>query len=347
MRALHTWYDSFGVCSTYAKPKTHLGGNPNRSLWKPMSMHRLHQDHCSCRRRRKELETITLMRSEIDVLTPKTIDEALRLRRQHLDDVKILAGGSDLIVQLRDGVVKTSKLLDISSLEELRFIREDQDRIQIGSLTTYNEIINSPIIRKHAWILAESAKQIGATQLQNTATIGGNLGNASPAGDSIPPLYALDATIITRSVAGRREIPIDQFYLGYRKIALLSDELIEQLYFKPLQPNDAAAYLKLGLRGANAISLVDVAVALRERNVNSFSKARVALGAVAPTVRRALKCEKILQARPLDREIFREAAALAAQDAAPIDDIRASAEYRRSVVSSLVYQALCIAVLGK
>jgi CO/xanthine dehydrogenase FAD-binding subunit len=286
------------------------------------------------------------MRSEIDVLTPKTIDEALELRREH-QDAKIIAGGSDLIVQLRDGAIKTSQLLDISSLKELRFIREDQDKIQIGSLTTYNEIINSPIIRKHAWILAESARQIGATQLQNTATIGGNLGNASPAADSIPPLYALDTTIITRSVAGRREIPIDQFYLGYRKIALLSDELIEQLYFKPLRVNDAGAYLKLGLRGANAISLVDVAVALRERNVTSFSKARVALGAVAPTVRYALKCEKILQARPLDREIFREAGAVAAQDATPIDDIRASAEYRRNIVSSLVYQALCIAVLGE
>ncbi len=346
MRTLHTWNDSFSVRTTYAKPKTNLRGNTNGALWKPMSMHRLHQDHCRCRRRRKELETITLMRSEIDVLTPKTIDEALELRKQH-QDAKIIAGGSDLIVQLRDGAVRTSQLLNISSLKELRFIREDQDRIQIGSLTTYNEIINSTIIRKHAWILAESARQIGATQLQNTATIGGNLGNASPAADSIPPLYSLDTTIITRSVAGRREIPIDQFYLGYRKIALLSDELIEQLYFKPLRPDDAGAYLKLGLRGANAISLVDVAVALRERNVNSFSKARVALGAVAPTVKRALKCEKILQARPLDREIFREAAALAAQDATPIDDIRASAEYRRNVVSSLVYQALCIAVLGE
>jgi len=288
-----------------------------------------------------------LKRSEIDVLTPKTIDEALELRRRYSYDAKIIAGGSDLIVQLRDGVVKTTKLLDISSLKPLRFIREDPDAIQIGALTTYNEIINSPILRKHAWILIESARQIGATQLQNTATIGGNLGNASPAADTIPPLYALDTTIVTRSVTGRREIPVDQFYLGYRKIALLSDELIERICFKPLRPDDRAAYLKLGLRGANAISLVDVAVVLRERNVNSFSKARVALGAVAPTVIRSLECEKMLQARPLDREVFHKAAALAAQDAAPIDDIRASAEYRRHIVSSLVYQALCIAVLGE
>jgi len=284
------------------------------------------------------------MRSEIDVLRANTINEALELRKQH-QDAKIIAGGSDLIVQLRDGAVTARQLLDISSVKELRFIREDHGRILIGSLTTYSEIINSPIIRKHAWILAESARQIGATQLQNTATIGGNLGNASPAADSIPPLFSLDATIVTRNVAGRREIPINQFYLGYRKIGLLPDELIEQLYFEPLRADDAGAYLKLGLRGANAISLVDVAVVLRERNVNSFSKARVALGAVAPTVRRSLKCEKILQARPLDREIFHEAAAVAAQDATPIDDIRASAEYRRNVVSSLVYQALCTAVL--
>jgi CO/xanthine dehydrogenase FAD-binding subunit len=286
------------------------------------------------------------MRSEIDVLTPQTLDEALELRRKH-QDAKIIAGGSDLIVQLRDGIVRANQLLNISSLKELRFIKTDQDRIQIGSLTTYSELINSPVIRKHAWPLAQAARQIGATQLQNTATIGGNLGNASPAADSIPPLYALNTTIITRNATNRREIPIDQFYLGYRKTALLPDELIEQLYFRPLQPDDASAYLKLGLRGANAISIVDVAVALRERNIDSFSTARVALGAVAPTVKRALNSEKILQARPLDREIFRKASILAAQDATPIDDIRASAEYRRNAVSSLVYQALCIAVFGE
>ena len=287
-----------------------------------------------------------MIRSEIDVLTPQTLAEALELRRQH-QDAKIIAGGSDLIVQLRDGIVRANQLLNISSLKELRFIRTDRDRIQIGSLTTYSELINSQVIRKHAWPLAQAARQIGATQLQNTATIGGNLGNASPAGDSIPPLYALDTTIITRSVMGRREIPIDQFYLGYRKTALLPDELIEQLYFRPLQPDDASAYLKLGLRGANAISIVDVAVALRQRNISSFSNARVALGAVAPTVKRALNSEKILQARPLDREVFRKAAILAAEDANPIDDIRASAEYRLNAVSSLVYQALCIAVFGE
>ena len=287
-----------------------------------------------------------MIRSEIDVLTPQTLDEALELRRQH-QDAKIIAGGSDLIVQLRDGIVRANQLLNISSLKELRFIRTDRDRIQIGSLTTYSELINSQVIRKHAWPLAQAARQIGATQLQNTATIGGNLGNASPAGDSIPPLYALDTTIITHSVMGRREIPIDQFYLGYRKTALLPDELIEQLYFRPLQPDDASAYLKLGLRGANAISIVDVAVALRQRNISSFSNARVALGAVAPTVKRALNSEKILQARPLDREVFRKAAILAAEDANPIDDIRASAEYRLNAVSSLVYQALCIAVFGE
>ena len=286
------------------------------------------------------------MRSEIDVLTPKTLDEALKLRRQY-HDAKIIAGGSDLIVQLRDGAAMANRLLDISSLRELRFIRKDQDKIQIGSLTTYSDLINSPAIRKHAWPLVQAARQIGATQLQNTATIGGNLGNASPAADSIPPLYALDTTIITRSAVGRRETPIDQFYLGYRKTALQPDELIEQLYFRPLQTDDASAYLKLGLRGANAISIVDVAVALRERNINSFSNARVALGAVAPIVKRALNSEKILQASPLDREVFRKAAILAAEDASPIDDIRASAEYRRNAVSSLVYQALCIAVFGE
>ncbi len=283
------------------------------------------------------------MRSEIDVLTPKTLPEALELLEDNKDKVRIIAGGSDIIVQLRDGIIKTSTLLNLSSIRELSFIREVEGKISIGSLTTYSEIINSPIIQKHAWILAQAAKQIGAAQLQNTATIGGNLGNASPAADSLPPLYALDATVTVRSVAGRRMMPIEQFYIGYRKTALQSNELIERVDIKSLSSDDAAAYLKLGLRNANAISIADVAVVLLERTGNAYSTARVALGAVAPTVIRAPTCEAALQGKPVGYDEFRAAANLASQEVSPIDDIRGSAQYRRNVVSSLVFEALCMA----
>jgi len=286
------------------------------------------------------------MRSEIDVLSPRTLEEALTLLQQHQNDIRIIAGGSDIIIQLRDGVVKTEKLLNILAVKDLRFIKEKEGRIHIGALSTYTEIIKSQHVKRHGWILLEAAKQIGAIQLQNSATIGGNLGNASPAADSLPPLYALEATIVTRNQSDRREIPIERFFTGYRKTALKSDELIEEIYFDGLTRNDAGAYLKLGLRKANAISIVDVAVILRGKHRGSYSDVRVALGAVAPTIVRAHSCEQALIGKRLTEKSLQEAAQLASQDASPITDIRGSAEYRRKVLSSLVYQALHKAVLG-
>ena len=289
-----------------------------------------------------------MMRSEIDVITPQTLEEALNILHQAQPELKIVAGGSDVIVQLRDGVLKVKKLLNILSLKELRFIREQGGLIHIGSLTTYSDITNSKLAREHAWVLVDASKQIGAVQLQNTATLGGNLGNASPAGDSLPPLYALEAVVVTKSKAGRRETPIEQFFVSYRKIALRPDELIEEVRFKPLNSKDRGAYVKLGLREANAISIVDVAVVLRERSLDgSFAEARVALGAVAPVIMRARKSEKALEHTPLKEKELWEAATLAAEDAAPIDDIRGSAGYRKSVVVSSVYQALYEAVYGR
>lgn len=288
-----------------------------------------------------------MMRSEIDVLTPETLEEALSLLQQRQDGLRIVAGGSDVIVQLRDGVIKPEKLLNILSLKELRFIRKDGDKIHVGSLATYSDIVNSQLTRKFAWILVGAAKQIGAIQLQNTATIGGNLGNASPAGDSLPPLYALDAVVVTRSKIGRREIPIEQFFTSYRKTALRPEELIEEVHFRAMDANTRGAYVKLGLREANAISIVDVAVLLRGREPNElFDEARVALGAVAPVIVRARECEKALTHRPLNKEMMWQAALLAAKDTAPIDDIRGSAEYRRNVVVSSAYEALYKAVYG-
>jgi CO/xanthine dehydrogenase FAD-binding subunit len=287
-----------------------------------------------------------LTRSEIDVLTPQTLDEALESLHNDGIKLKIIAGGSDVVVQLRDGVIKTDKLLNILSLKELRYIKRNNNRIHVGALTTYSDITHDEILNSHGWVLVEAAKLIGAVQLQNTATIGGNLGNASPAADSLPPLYALDAVVITRSKSGRREIPIENFFVSYRKTALKPDELIEEVYFDALNSDDRGAYLKLGLREANAISIVDVATVLRDRKPhNSFRKVRIALGAVAPTVRRAHRCEEELTNKALTTENIEKASNLVSEDAAPIDDIRGSANYRRAAVVSLVFQALHKAAL--
>ena len=290
---------------------------------------------------------VIVARSEIDVLTPRTLDEALHILQGTENGLKIVAGASDVIVQLRDGVIKPNRLLNILPLKELRFIRLTTGKVHIGALSTYSDIVHNEITRRHGRILIDAARQIGAVQLQNTATIGGNLGNASPAGDSLPPLYALDAVVVTRSEAGRREIPIDEFSVGYRKTVLQQNELIEEVYFDALSSNDRGAYVKLGLREANAISIVDVAVVLRERGPeSSYKKICVALGAVAPTVRRARRLEQELANKPLTTEAIEKASYLAAHDAAPIDDIRGSAEYRKDALVSLVFEALNTAALG-
>jgi CO/xanthine dehydrogenase FAD-binding subunit len=289
-----------------------------------------------------------MMRSEIEVINPRDLDEALGILSNSHGGLRIVAGGSDVIVQLRDGVFKAEKLLNILTLKELRFIRSEGNQIHIGSLATYSDIVHSPLTRQHAWPLVEAARQIGAIQLQNTATLGGNLGNASPAGDSIPPLYALDATVATRSKAGKREIPIEQFFVGYRKLALRPDELIEEIHFEGLGNSDRASYMKLGLREANAISIVDIAVALRGGMGNkSFKTVRVALGAVAPTIRRARKCEDTLTSTPLTHETLKKAASLVIDDASPIDDIRGSAKYRKEAIAALAYEALYNAVYAR
>ena len=288
-----------------------------------------------------------MIRSEIDVLTPRNLDEALGILHDTPTGLRIVAGGSDVIVQLRDGVIKPERLLSILAVKELRFVREQDGRIHIGALATYNDITTSPLTRDHAWPLVEASRQIGAIQLQNTATLGGNLGNASPAGDSLPPLYALDAVVVTRSKSGTREIPIEQFYVSYRKTVLKLDELIAEVHFKALGKQDRGAYKKLGLRVANAISIVDVAVVLRGRYSNeAFEEARVALGAVAPTIKRARACEQALTRTSITPEILKNAAVLAMDDAVPIDDIRGSARYRKDVVASLVYEALEEALYG-
>jgi len=281
------------------------------------------------------------MRSEIDVLTPRDLDDALEILHENGEGLRIVAGGSDVIVQLRDGVIKTEKLLNILPLKQLRFVRKQDSQIHIGALATYNDIVTSQLAREHAWPLVEASRQIGAIQLQNTATLGGNLGNASPAADSLPPLYALDAVVVTRSKAGTREIPIEKFFVSYRKTALQPDELIAEVHFTALGKEDRGAFRKLGLREANAISIVGVATVLRGRSSNdTYNEARVALGAVAPTIRRARACEQALTHAPITRGLLKKAAELALADAVPIDDIRGSARYRKDVLASVVYQAL-------
>jgi CO/xanthine dehydrogenase FAD-binding subunit len=282
-----------------------------------------------------------MMLSDIDVLEPKALGDALNVLRERSDRIRLIAGGTDAIIQLKDQTLGTKELLDISRVKELRYIRKDGLTIRIGALSTYSDIVESSLLNQSCRVLVDASKMIGSLQIQNRATIGGNLANASPAGDTIPPLYALAATVTVQNHTGTRHIPIERFFLGYRKIDLRPDELITEISFEAVERPSDVAFLKVGLREGHFISVANVAVWIQwARAVIRTADIRVALGAVAPVVIRARKCEEFLRGRALEEDVIWHAGQIASGESSPISDIRASAEYRGAVIPSLLYKAM-------
>lgn len=279
--------------------------------------------------------------SEIEVVSSNSLADALNVLHDRPGRIKPVAGSTDAIIQLKDGSLQTNELLDISNLRELRYIRRDESVVRVGALSTYSDMIDSRVLNSSCRMLVDACKTIGSLQIQNRATIGGNLGNASPAGDGIPPLYALDANVKVQSHEHARLVPIEKFFLGYRKIDLRPDELITEISFEAVEKPCDGAFLKLGLREGHFIALVSLAVRVRwAPGGDNFSDVRVALGAVAPVVFRARKCEEYLRNRALADDMILIAGKIASGESSPITDLRASADYRRAVIPSLLYKAV-------
>jgi CO/xanthine dehydrogenase FAD-binding subunit len=279
--------------------------------------------------------------SEVEVVSARNLKDALSILHDRLDGIKLIAGGTDAIIQAKDGSLQTRQLLDISSLPELRYIRREGSVIHIGALSTYSDITESPMLNSSCRMLVEASRMIGSLQIQNRATIGGNLGNASPAGDTIPPLYALDANVKVQNHERSRLVPLEKFFLGYRKIDLQPDEIITEISFEAVEKPYDGTFLKLGLREGHFISLVSLAIRVKwESEGDKFSDVSVALGAVAPVVFRARKCEEYLKNRTLADDTIWNAGKIASEESSPISDLRASANYRRAVIPSLLYKAV-------
>jgi xanthine dehydrogenase FAD-binding subunit len=282
-----------------------------------------------------------IRRSEIEVVSAKNLKDALSVLHDRSDRIKLIAGSTDAIIQLRESSLQTEQLLDISSLRELRYIRREKSMIRIGALSTYSDIIESPLLNRSCRMLVEAGRKIGSLQIQNRGTIGGNLGNASPAGDTIPPLYALDASVEVQSYYQVRLVPIEKFFLGYRRIDLKPDEIITEISFEAVEKPYDGTFLKVGLREGHFISLVCLAIRARwAPGGDKFSDVSVALGAVAPVVIRARKCEEYLKNRILVDDMILIAGEIASDESSPISDLRASADYRRAVIPSLLYKAV-------
>jgi CO/xanthine dehydrogenase FAD-binding subunit len=267
-----------------------------------------------------------------------TLDEAIRIYSK-TSNPKYIAGGTDLMVQLRERQGALFSLIDISRISELKDIRIDGSEIEVGAAVTFQEIIDSPLLKNEAPLLVHASQQTGAAQIQHMGTIGGNIANASPAGDTLPSLYILGTNLVLSGEDGDRRIPISEFILGVRKTALRPGEIIKKVCFERLPDGSGSAFLKYGLRECQAISVVSVA-SIIEVQQGKILTSRIALGAVAPTIVRCPEAEQYLFGKSPSSEIFEQAGKIAQESANPIGDIRGSAAFRRYLIKPLTKQCL-------
>lgn len=282
-----------------------------------------------------------MMLSEADVLSPATLEECLRIIADSSRSLRLIAGGTDAVVRMKEGKWRPEVWVNIKGISELRFIRKVDQQIHIGPLTTHTDIVNSEMLKGKADVLIDAAREVGATQIQNAGTIGGNIGTASPAGDTIPALYVLGAVIELSSVDYKRYIPIEEFFIGPGRTVKKDHEMITNIIIQPQEENEISIFQKLGPRKAQSISIINVAIFLSmEKGTNNCIGGKIAFGSVGPTIVRAKKCESMLTINPLTVDHIQNVAKIAWKEVMPISDIRASAGYRRDMASSLLERGL-------
>jgi len=275
---------------------------------------------------------------EFDFVRPNSLRELVDL----LDETggRILAGGTDIIPRMRYDMFPASVLVDASDITELSFIKEVDDQIAIGALTTHQEIVNSALLRSVNPALIAAAASVGSNATRNRGTLGGNIANASPAADTIPPLLAFDTQIQLVRKGVERSVPLKEFLVGPGKTSLEAGELIHSIIFSRLSGAWGAAFQKMGKRKGMAIAVVSVAAAVVLDSSGLVQDARVALGSVAPTVVRSARAEKMLIGTEANSGAIRDAANAVVEDISPISDVRSTAEYRRHAAQVLTRRAL-------
>ena len=273
------------------------------------------------------------------VVSPLTVHEAVGLLAEG-GPWRPMAGGTDLLVLINgEFIPPPERVIDLWRIEELRTISLTDDRLLIGSLVTYTELRADPLIAELMPVAAEVAATIGAAQIQNRGTVGGNIGNASPAGDTLPLWLAANADILVGSARGQRRVPASEYFVGYRQTALAGDELILGVEV-PLVPRRQYRFRKVGTRRAQAISKVVMVVSWAAEPDGRWSAARVALGSVAPTPVRARSVEVVLDGSLPTSSVADAAVAALRTEIQPIDDVRSTAEYRREVAARILHRIL-------
>jgi xanthine dehydrogenase small subunit len=274
------------------------------------------------------------------VLTPRTPKEALALYSAEPKALP-LAGGTDLMVGWNLGLLNGKTVLDLSRLDAWRAVKPSKDGLSVGSLATHAALRRHPIVRKHFPLLADACATVGAAQIQNRGTLGGNIANASPAADSFPPLAVYEASVRLVGPSGERELPFLEVFAGVKKTHLRPGELIAsiELPFSERKPT-AALFRKVGTRLAQAISKTMFAGLLWVGRDGTVEEARLSFGSLAPTVRRLHAAEAFLKGRTLDAAAAEQAARLLESDVSPIDDIRSTREYRLAASRNILRRFL-------
>ncbi|MHC4108115.1 MAG: FAD binding domain-containing protein [Planctomycetota bacterium] len=277
---------------------------------------------------------------DVELHQAATLDEAASLMARHGPDARLLAGGTDLLVDLKTGRVSARHLVSLNRLDALRGIAEAETGLRIGALTTITELGSSMRVRESYAAILDAALQMAAQQIRNMATVGGNIACAVPCADLPPILTAMRATVTLWSERGERELPLEAFFKGPRETAMRDDEVLTAVHVPKPPPGFGAAYARFAQRDGNAIAVAAVAASLLLDGNGIVREGRVVLNAVAPTPKLVPEAGDALIGRPPDERAFRAAAAAARAAAEPITDVRGSADLRRGLVEVLARRAL-------
>ncbi len=271
---------------------------------------------------------------------PESFAEALPLLSEFGDSATVIAGGTDLLVDMKFRGFRPACLININSLRDLSYVEENGEGLRIGALTSIQALLKNKLLQEEYTGIADAARQFASIQIRNLATVGGNLGRASPCGEMAPPLLTLDATVVVASEGKEKEVELTDFFLGPGQSILQPDELLREIRIKPLPAHTGSSYWRLSYRDVLDLAIVGVASRVTLDADNRMVEARVALGAVAPKPIRAEKTEALLKGQLLTEDLIVEAGKMAAQEATPISDQRSSAKYRTNMTAVLTKRSL-------
>jgi aerobic carbon-monoxide dehydrogenase medium subunit len=278
-----------------------------------------------------------------ELALPESLDDCLRLLAQRGPETKLLAGGTDLLPQMKNGVVIPKQVIDLSGVARVKILECDAKGLRIGSAVPARQVEQDSRVRDIYTAVAESAALLGSVQVRNLASIGGNICNAAPSADMAPPLVAMEAHAVIAGPKGERRVPLSDFFTGVRQTVVGPDELLVEIFVPAPGPHSGGCYIRHTPRRELDIAVVGVASQVTIAN-GVCAKARIALAAVAPTPVRATAAEAALESKPLTPELIEHAADLAGQAAKPISDQRGSADFRRHLVRVLTRRTLTTAL---